>query len=240
MAHRPLIMAALSIALIPLGSALAQVTPPPPPGVAPSPPGAVAAPVVTARIKTLLINPNGDIDGLLLANDTQVNFPPHLSEALMQIARVGDTVSVQGFRGYGAGALHATVITNTSSGKSMIDQPPAPDRASPPPPALTALTASGHVSQLLHADMGEVNGALLDDGTIVRFPPPFGVQLQNVLQPNVQLTATGYGTQNGYGRALEATTLAINGQAAISVYGPGPRPRTARLPPAPGVASQPR
>jgi hypothetical protein len=206
----------------------------------------VAAPAVTARIKTLLMNPNGDIDGLLLANDTQVNFPPHLSEALMQIARVGDTVSVQGFRGYGAGALHATVITNTSSGKSMIDQPPAPDRAPPPLPVLTALTASGHVSQLLHADMGEVNGALLDDGTIVRFPPPFGVQLQNVLQPNVQLTATGYGTQNGYGRALEATTLAINGQAAISVYGPGPgpgpspRPGTARLPPAPGVASQPR
>src|ERR1700678_4351826 len=145
----PLIIAALSLALIPLGSALAQVTPPPPPGVAPSPPGAVAAPVVTGRIKTLLMNPNGDIDGLLLDNATQVNFPPHLSEALMQIARVGDTVSVQGPRGYGAGAMHATVITNTSTGKTMIDQPPAPDRAPPPPPALTALTANGHVIQLL-------------------------------------------------------------------------------------------
>jgi hypothetical protein len=240
MATRPLIIATLSLALIPLGSALAQVTPPPPPGVAPSPRGAVAAPVVTGRIKTLLMNPNGDIDGLLLTNDTQVNFPPHLSEALLQVARIGDTVSVQGFRGYGAGALHATVITNTSSGKSMIDQPPAPDRPPLPPPALTAITANGHVSQLLHADMGEVNGALLDDGTIVRFPPLFSAQLQNVLQPNVQLTATGYGTQNGYGRALEATTLAINGQAAISVYGPGPGPGTARLPPAPGVAPQPR
>ncbi len=121
----------------------------------------------------------------------------------------------------------------------MIDEPPAPDRQ-PPPLALTAITASGHDSQLLHADMGEVNGALLDDGTIVRFPPPFGVQLQNVLQPNVQLTATGFGTQKGLGRALEATSLAINGQAAISVYGPGPAPGTARLPPAPGVAPQPR
>jgi hypothetical protein len=235
MATRPLIIAALSLALVPVGSALAQVTPPPPPGFAPSLPGAVAQ-VVTGRIKMLLMNPNGDIDGLLLTDDTQINFPPHLSEALMQIARIGDTVSVEGFRGYGAGALHATVITNTSSGKRMIDQPPAPDRPPPPPPALTAITANGHVSQLLHADMGEVTGALLDDGTIVRFPPPFGVQLQNVLQPNVQLTATGYGTQNGYGRALEATTLAINGQAAISVYGPG----TIRLPPAPGVARQPR
>ena len=236
MATRPLIIAALSLALVPLGSALAQVAPPPPPGVAPSSPEAVAAPVLTGRIKTLLMNPNGDIDGLLLTDETQVNFPPHLSEALLQIARIGDTISVQGFRGYGAAALHATVITNTSSGKRMIDQPPAPDRPPPPPPALTAITASGHVGQLLHGDMGEVNGALLDDGTIVRFPPPFGVQLQNVLQPDVQLTATGYGTQNGYGRALEATTLAINGQAAISVYGPG----TIRLPPAPGVARQPR
>jgi hypothetical protein len=239
MATRPLIVAALSLALVPLGSAFAQVTPPPPPGVAPSPPGAVAASVVTGRIKTLLMNPNGDIDGLLLTDDTQINFPPHLTEALLQIARIGDAVSVQGFRGYGAGALHATVITNTSSGKSMMDQPPAPNR---PPPALTAITANGRVSQLLHADMGAVNGARLDDGTIVRFPPPFGVQLQNVLQPNVQLTATGYGTQNGYGRALEATTLAINGQAAISVYGlgAGPGPGTVGLPPTPGVAPQSR
>jgi hypothetical protein len=126
------------------------------------------------------------------------------------------------------------VITNTTTRQSMVDQPPSPDRPPPPPAALIALNANGRVVRLLHADMGELNGAILEDGTIVRFPPPFGAQLQTVLLANVQLTATGYGTQNAYGRALEATTLAINGQAPITVYGPGP------MPPAPGVAPRRR
>jgi hypothetical protein len=237
MANRKSVVAALAIALIPATHILAQAPPPPPPGVAPPAAyGTTAAPVATGRIAKFLINPNGDVDGLLLGDGTQVNFPPHLSAALMQIARVGDMVSVQGFRGYGGDAVHAAVITNTGNGQSMVDQPPSPDRPPPAPAALIALNANGRVVRLLHADMGELNGAILEDGTIVRFPPPFGAQLQTALRLNVQLTATGYGTQNAYGRALEATSLAIDGQAPIVVYGPGPGP----MPPIPGVAPRPR
>lgn len=245
------VLAALAIALIPATYLSAQVPPPPPPGVAPPPAygqvpppppgaapppvyGASAAPVASGRITKFLINPNGDVDGLLLGDGTQANFPPHLSAALLQIAHVGDTVSVQGFRGYGADTVHATVITNTATSQSMVDQPPSPDRPPPPPAALNALNVTSRVVRLLHADMGELNGAILEDGTIVRFPPPFGAQLQTALRPNVQLTATGYGTQNAYGRALEATSLAIDGQAPITVYGPGP------MPPGPGLAPGPR
>lgn len=263
MTHRNITIAALCMALLCGGAAIAQVTqpaqsqasepaPPPPPPLsplsppatsssssssidAPRPPNDVEAPVLIGRIETLLTNPNGDVDGLLLEDGTQVNFPPHLSAVLLQVARVGDTVSVHGLRGYGSGAMHATAITNVSTGRSVTDQPSPPVRPPPPPSALTALTANGHVARLLHADMGEVNGVLLDDGTIVRFPPQFGSRLHRVLQPNVQLTAIGYGTQNAYGRALEATSVAINGQAAVSVYGPGPDPgsgnRVLRAPP---------
>ncbi len=235
MANRKSVVATLAIALVPAASIFAHAPPPPPPGVAPPPAyGTAAAPVATGRIAKFLINPNGDVDGLLLGDGTQVNFPPHLSESLMQIARIGDTVSVQGFRGYGGGAVHAAVITNASTGRSMVDQPPSPDRPPPAPAALIALNANGRVVRLLHADMGELNGVILEDGTIVRFPPPFGAELQTVLRPTVQLTATGYGTENAHGRALEATSLAINGQAPIVVYGPGP------MPPAPGVAPRPR
>jgi hypothetical protein len=236
MANRITPIVALTLALGAANTTFAQLPPPPPLG-APPPPvyGTAATPVATGRIAQFLINPNGDVDGLLLADGTQVNFPPHLSVPLLEIARVGDTVSVQGFRGYGAGAVHAAVITNTATSRSMVDQPPSPDRPPPPPAALTALNANGRVVRLLHADMGELNGAILDDGMIVRFPPPFGVQLQSVLQPNVQLTASGYGTQNAYGRALEATSLAINGQAPITVYGPESMP-----PPGPGGPPPPR
>jgi hypothetical protein len=234
MIHRKTMIRALCIALVPVAGALAQVPPPPSPDVAPPPTyGNAPTSVASGRITQFLINPNGDVDGLLLGDGPQVNFPPHLSALLLQIARLGDTVSVQGFRGYGAGSVHATVITNTATGRSMVDQPPSPDRSSPQPAALTAMNAAGRVTRLLHADMGELNGAILEDGTLVRFPPPFGTQLQSVLLPNVQLTATGYGTQNAYGRALDATSLSIDGQASVTVYGPG------SLPPGPG-APRPR
>jgi hypothetical protein len=189
-----------------------------------SPPayGAAAAPVAAGRISRFLLNPNGDVDGLLLADGTQVNFPPHLSQTLLQITKVGDTVSVQGLRGYGAGAtIHATSITNTGTNRSIIDEPPAPGAVPAPPPALTPLSAKARVSRVLYAERGEMNGALLEDGTIVRFPPPIGVQLQNRLQPRSLLSASGYGTENVHGRVLEATSLAIDGQAPT---GPGTPP----------------
>jgi hypothetical protein len=222
-------LSALTVALGVAHITFAQI--PPPEAATPTAYG-VAAAVTTGRIARFLINPNGDVDGLLLDDGAQVNFPPHLSAQLLQIARVGDKVSVQGFPGYGAGATHATVITNTRTAQSMVDQPPPPDRP-PPPPALVALNGNGRILRLLHADMGEANGAILEDGTIVRFPPPFGAQLQTLLQPNAQLTVSGYGTENVYGRALEATTMSINGQAPIAVYGPGPG--SARIPPVPAM-----
>ena len=222
----------LAVAACAAGPVFAQVPPPPPPAPPPAY-GATAATVAAGRIRQFLINPNGDVDGLLLADGTQVNFPPHLSQALLQIARVGDAVSVQGVRGYGAEAsAHATSITNTGNGRSMVDQPPAPGVAPPAPSALTPLSVNARISRVLYAEQGDVNGAILDDGMIVRFPPHIGVQLHNLLRSNPQLAASGYGTENAYGRALEATSLSIDGQPPIIIYGPGQPPGAP--PPAPG------
>lgn len=232
------LFAALPIALGTAITSFAQMPPPPPPGGPPPPPayGTTAAPVASGQIARFLINPNGDVDGLLLTDGTEVNFPPHLSQALTQIARVGDAVSVQGFRGYGAGAVHAAVITNSATGQSMVDQPPSPDRPPPTPAALVALNANARVVRSLYTDRGDMNGAILSDGMIVRFPPPVGAQLQTVLRPGVHLIASGYGTQNAYGRAFEATSLSIDGQPPIAMYGPGAAP----IPPPPGAMPGPR
>jgi hypothetical protein len=90
MTNRKFVVAALAIALIPAACTFAQVPPPPPPGVAPPPAyGNATAPIVTGRITKFLINPNGDVDGLLLGDGTQVNFPPHLSAALTHGQRTG-------------------------------------------------------------------------------------------------------------------------------------------------------
>jgi hypothetical protein len=221
---REMSLGAAACAAFAAGAAFAQVSPPSPQTAA-SPPayGASAASVADGRISRFVLNPNGDVDGLLLADGTQINFPPHLSQTLLQITEVGDTVSVQGVRGYGAGAtIHATSITNTGTGRSVIDEPPAPGAVPASPAALRPLSANARVSRVLYAERGEMNGAILEDGTIVRFPPPIGVQLQNRLRPQAQLSASGYGTENARGRVLEATSLSIDGQVAVD--GPGTEP----------------
>jgi hypothetical protein len=179
-------------------------------------------PVAAGRVARLLINPNGDIDGLLLDDGTQVQTKPHLSNAVAQSIHDGDEVSVEGFRGYGVPVVHALVITDRASGRSVVEQPPAPGPRPPAGAALAALSASGRVAHLLYTDRGDLDGALLDDGSIVRWPPHLAAQFQSTLRAGSTLAASGYGTQNAYGRALQASSLSIDGGAAIALYGRRP------------------
>jgi hypothetical protein len=209
-------------------SAGAQLPPPPP-----CPSAAYyqsAAPVVQGTVSRYLMNPNGEVDGLLLADGTQVKFPPHMSDDLVATIKPAQAVSVQGFR-EAATSVKAFVISNGSASVTEHEprRPPAPPGARAG--ALAALSAQGTVQQLLYGPRGDVNGMVLSDGSIVRFPPHVAYQIGNLLQVGQAISATGYGVQNQYGKALEATAIGAQGQALQTLYGrpgrrgppPGPR-----------------
>ena len=59
---------------------------------------------------------------------------------------------------------------------------------------------------------GEINGVILSDGTGVRFPREVSYQFESMLKIGQSITASGYGTKNQYGKALEATELGFAGQ----------------------------
>ncbi|MDP9901334.1 hypothetical protein [Variovorax ginsengisoli] len=218
--------------LLVAGAAFAQMPPPPPAGPVPGAPlanGPGAAPlavpqagtVVNGQVQRWLLNPNGDADGLLLADGTQVAFPPHLSARLSTTVKPGDTVQVSGWRAPNAPVLRAMTIT--ANGQSVTDTPPALGEAPPAPPtpgALTALVADGRIARLLYNDRGDVHGAVLDNGAIVRFPPHIGAQYAALLQPGAPLFARGWGTRNALGTALEATSLGQSASAANDVFAP--------------------
>jgi len=197
---------------------------------------------VTGRIERWLVNPNGDLDGLLLADGTQVSFPPHLSTAVLQLLKPGSTVVVTGWRAPDVAVIRASSLTAQASGRSVIDQPPMPGMRAPRDPgSLTAMSATGRVARVLHTDRGDVNGALLDDGQIVRFrPQPPGSPAP--LQVGATLSARGWGTRNAQGSAFEATALGPSPDSLQELFaGPGRDPRGRReprpLPPdAPGAA----
>jgi hypothetical protein len=51
--------------------------------------------------------------------------------------------------------------------------------------------AAGVVERSLHGPKGEVRGALLQDGTIVRFPPREAAAMAGLLSPGAYLVALG-------------------------------------------------
>jgi hypothetical protein len=213
--------------------------PPPAPGAQqPEPPAPPVPGTQTTRIRgtvaQYMLNPDGLVDGVLLSDNTVVRFAPHMGQQLVQAVKPQDLVSVDGFIEY-QGTIHATTITNPASQQSVVDTPPSPQN---PPPGLgqevrQPISANGSIKVLTHSARGEIDGAVLDNGTIVHFPPPVGTQFASLFQVGAPLAAVGYGTINTYGRSLEATSIGPSADHLQTVTaiddrprrGPGERPR---------------
>jgi hypothetical protein len=141
---------------------------PPPPGVAAAP-LAGAAPVATTQgtVVRFLTNPDGDVDGFMTNDGMLVRFPPHMSAQLTSMVRKGDSVQVSGTRDDSSNFI-AQRITDTRSGRQLIDQPPLPGSRPLPRAArgdgLSRLSAQGQVAHVTTAPRGEPDGVILADG----------------------------------------------------------------------------
>jgi hypothetical protein len=92
----------------------------------------------TGTIADFTSNHHGDVDGLLLADDTEVKFPPHLGEQLQSIVKVGDKIEIEGRRHvtpHGDIHLHADQIT-APGGKTWSRDEFAGRRPAPPEPTV--------------------------------------------------------------------------------------------------------
>ena len=49
-------------------------------------------------VRQYLMNPHGEVDGLLLNDGTQINFPPHMADELVGAVKPGQQVGIQGDR----------------------------------------------------------------------------------------------------------------------------------------------
>ncbi|MCA1323370.1 hypothetical protein [Herbaspirillum sp. alder98] len=212
--------------LVLLGSLVAQSASALPPAGPPSPPSSLEtavlsqAPVVEGRVTRLLINPYGEVDGLLMSDRVVVKLPPHLSDALVAVAAPGQSVRVFGFT-EAPGSVKADAVVNLGSGQIVFDRPPGIDGVAPLPPHLRTgqlrqLQVEGRVDVVLTGPRGEANGVILDNGSIVRFAPD---GLRSPLQRGTPFAATGLGTTNTYGTALEAISVGASLGSLQQIYG---------------------
>jgi len=176
-------------------------------------------PTLSGTVQQYLLTPHGEVEGLLLTDGTVVRFPPHLSAVLALNVKPGDAVTITGFLGPvmpQGRAVKALTITNTATGQTVTDQPPA---GRPLPPelrglTLTPLTVRGTVARLNVNDHGDVDGLILRTGEEVKFRPHNGATVVMLLgqQPGATVQASGYGTRNAFGTVVDVDALTVGSQ----------------------------
>jgi hypothetical protein len=197
------------------------VTPPPPPPPLVANPNSIQG-NIAGVVKRYLINPEGDVDGMMLTDNTLVMFPPHLGTQVTASVATGARVRIVGDT-TPAGTVRAQQIINDQTGQVIADQPqplrlPRELRGA----GLVKLEASGSILRVMTAPRGEPDGVLLADGTVVKLTPPVASQFASLLQPGTVVAAQGYGTRNRYGESLQATAFGTPGNLT-SLYNPQPQ-----------------
>jgi hypothetical protein len=229
------------------GSAVAQSGPPVPP--APQSAAGQAPvydpqqlPAYRGQVQLFTLTPRGDIDGLILSDGTEVKTPPHLSTQIAYSVRRGDAITVYGLHAAALPLIEASAIADQASGQTIIDNGPPRPGGGPParlPPAASGLTATaaagpfpgldeaqGRIRMALHGPRGDVNGALLEDGTILRLPPDEAPRFANLLQPGQMVVAEGVAAVNALGKVLDVRQIGPSREQLGSVEAPpGPRGR---------------
>jgi hypothetical protein len=168
-------------------------------------------PITTGVIERFTINLNGDVDGLLLADETLVHTPPHLSDQLTAAVRPGDAVRVRGVKPRGADLI-AAVSVERLGGLIVIDDGPEAleDDGRSEKRAGTKrvpMNVSGTVRLTLFAPKGQIRGALLHDGTMLRLGHTEANRYANQLRPGSQISARGEGLETEYGRVIEVQEI---------------------------------
>ena len=182
-------------------------------------------PETRGAISAWLLNPKGDLDGVVLDGHTQVHFPPHLGDAVAKRFKIGDTVHVRGLKPRGVDMVAAVSLATTDghtiddlgpdgkdgskgkAGKSAKDKAgkdkSGKDKKADGKPAFGE--TEGNVVMSLYGPKGELRGALLDNGVSLRVPPHAAQELAAYLTPGANVHAWGDGVKSRFGRTLDVS-----------------------------------
>jgi hypothetical protein len=195
----------------PPAQAVAAPAPPSPPGLATY--DVQQSPAARGTVQRFTLTPRGDLDSFVLSDGTDVHLPPHLSAQPATAVRPGDSVSVRGYRSVTVPLVVATAVTNAASNETIVDRGRPPPGFGPPPPAgvptpgAQPTSLNGRVQTSIYDPAGDLNGAVLNDGTIVRLPPPTAYQSASLLAPGQSISVQGRELSSMYGRLIDAQAI---------------------------------
>jgi hypothetical protein len=208
-----------------------------------------AAKTAQGRVESFTTALMGEVDGATLDDGTVVHWPPHLADRFTAILAKGDRIRVAGMMETGpAGDSHFEVQTVTNlrtnaSAENDFSPPPPPRgpgrRPGPPPPvgprSGEVKTIQGRVKSLTTAPMGEVDGATLDDGTVVHWPPYLADRFTAILAKGDRVRVSGRMETGPAGdthfEAETATNIRTNASTSSELAGRPPLPGPGRVTP---------
>ncbi|HVX61426.1 MAG TPA: hypothetical protein VHC19_12515, partial [Pirellulales bacterium] len=156
-------------------------------------------------VRSLTAAPRGEIDGAVLDDGTVLHWPPHMEDQFKDVAAVGDSVEATGSTETGKrGEVRFEVarLTNFQTNATAVNDDPRPPkgpkgpkgrepRRAPRAEFREATTMQGVVRSLTTAPRGEIDGAVLDDGTVLHWPPHLEDQFKDVAAVGDRVEATG-------------------------------------------------
>jgi hypothetical protein len=170
-------------------------------------------PETRGAVEGFIVNRHGEIDGLLLAGPRATSLlvctPPHLAGAIGAEVKRGDAIRVRGVRPRRADIIAAVALT-VGSGATIVDN--GPDRKDVHEPRHhdgnpQRMEAEGIVRLSLHGPKGELRGALLEDGTIIRIGAKEAASIAELLRPGASVAVRGEGLSTTHGRVIAAEDI---------------------------------
>jgi hypothetical protein len=178
-------------------------------------------PEFKGKVTQYTLTPRGDVEGLILDDGTEVQVPPHLSSALVFSVKPGDAVSIRGLKARNVAMVSAVTITNTASG-AVVGNGVTGGR----PEDLAKMDAAGKIKAILHTPRGDVGGALLEDGTVIRMPPAEATKQAALLVVGQTIAVKGIGVSSPLGKSIGALEIGPSADKLVKIEMPrhhGPR-----------------
>lgn len=165
-------------------------------------------PEVAGTFERFVLNPHGEVDGFVMKDKQAailVHTPPHMDGKLTRHLKPGEKVRVRGVRPRGAKLLAAVSVT-TADGREIVDEGPDHDRKHPKVKH-EPMSVHDRVELSLFGPKGELRGALLSDGTVLRVGPKEAEHFAKLLAPGAKLAARGDGLKTRHGRVIHALEI---------------------------------
>lgn len=156
---------------------------------------------VRGTVESMTTAPKGEIDGAVLEDGTVLRWPPHLERRFSDVLNRGDRVTATGTmrRGReGDERLEVRRLTNVDTDATAENDAPGrrpKRRKGPPPPPRRSeewKTVRGEVERLTTAPKGEIDGAVLQDGTVLHWPPHLERRFAVVVTRGDRVEASGF------------------------------------------------